>query len=195
MHDAAVRILERFNRKAALLNERRFLAAARNGAGIRSIRGELGKGAVIDHDLPDQEDLHSYLLTLRLFDQAKDGLALDAVAQLIASLPVAQALKDEARSIAGELRRFLGQPTKLVLNGHNPLRRELFDTMLYGGHAHANEDKEARFLAWTSDEFIRILTEAEFVDVLGGFTQAVFWMRQVNLQVLEELQSTTGLAS
>ena len=97
MHDAAVRILERFNRKATLLNERRFLAAVRDGAGIRSIRGELGKGAVIDHDLPDHEELDAYLLPFRLFDQSRDGLALDAVAELVASLPVAKELKDEAQ--------------------------------------------------------------------------------------------------
>jgi hypothetical protein len=180
--------MERFNRLAAILNESRYLSAVRRGAGIRSIRGEIGKDSVIDYDLPDREELHAFLLTLRLFDQRRDGLRLEQMATLHKSLPVPAELQENSRDVANRLAAYMDRKSKLSLAGHNPTWREIFDVLVYGGHAHVNDDKEDRFLAWTSDDFVKVLTEDELVEILGAFTQAVFWMRRVNLEVLAHLR-------
>ncbi len=188
MFETAIRRMERFNRLAAILNESRYLAAVRGGAGIKSIRGELGKGPVIDYDLPDREELHAYLLTLRLFDQKRDKLRLEQMVALHRTLPVPVELKASSQRIADKLAEYLRSRSKLSLAGHNPTRREVFDVLVYGGHAHVNDDKEDRFLAWTGNDFLKVLTEDELVEILAAFTQTVFWMRVANLDVLAHLR-------
>jgi hypothetical protein len=183
----ALRLLERYNRKAEILNRRSFLAAIRQGKGTFGISSRAGEGAVVTYDLPNEEELHAFLLTARLFDQDRDGLSFRRMVELYQHLAVPEALRTEVVQIASDLDRYMAAKSTLVLNGHHLTRREIFDVLLYGGHAHANDDKEEAFKRWSADEVVRVLTEVEFIDILACWTQSVFWMRQVHLRAFDHL--------
>jgi hypothetical protein len=99
----ALPILERYNRKAEILNRRSFLAAIRQGKGTFKISGMAGQGAVITYDLPNEEELHAFLLTARLFDQDCDGLSFKRMVELYRHLEVPEALRVEVAQIAPDL--------------------------------------------------------------------------------------------
>ena len=59
--------------------------------------------------------------------------------------------------------------------------------MLYGGLTHVDPSKQPEYERWQRDELLFTAIEAEFVDIMCVVTQAVFWIRQVNLGALEHL--------
>ncbi len=63
------------------------------------------------------------------------------------------------------------------------------ETMLYGGLAHVDPLKQPEYERWRRDDALFTAIEAEFVDIISVVTQAVFWLRQVNLKALEHLRA------
>ena len=66
---------------------------------------------------------------------------------------------------------------------------ELLHVWMYGKLAHVNADKREVLQRWRVDRDIEPLFQYEFEAILVPVTQAIFWMRQVNLRAIEELRA------
>jgi hypothetical protein len=62
---------------------------------------------------------------------------------------------------------------------------------LYGELAHVNPDKRAILERWGVAADVRSLFQFEFEVIVTQLTQAVFWIRQVNLRAIAELMAAT----
>jgi hypothetical protein len=183
----AQRRLRLFNDKAAHLNKSRFLAAVRSGKTTYRWLSRPGPGMHAERNLPHQEEIEAFVLTLRMFVQDRDGISVRAMAALYERLPVPQALIEEVRQIRTDLNGFLDGLSPFVLQGESLTRRRIMDTMLYGGLTHVDPSKQAEYERWRADQLLFTAIEAEFVDIICEVTQAVFWIRQANLRALEHL--------
>ena len=190
----AVRRLELFNAKATKLNGSRFLAAARSGRQGYRIAGKLGVGYELESHLPDDEDIESYVLTLRLFLQRLDRIDLKSIATTYESLPVSSTLQTRAGGIAKSVELYLDAQSPIIIDQQRLSRRTVWETILYGGLAHANPDKHPTYVTWTADELKRVVTHDQFVDIALVITQAIFDMRHVNIDALVELRKEIEVA-
>jgi hypothetical protein len=185
----AERRLRTFNEKAKRLNESRFLAAVRSGKTGYRWYTRPGVGLKAERNLPDVEEIEAFVLTLRLFLQDRDGISVRAISVLYEQLPLPPGLLDEVRSVRNELNDFLDGMTPFILQGEHLTRRRVMETMLYGGLAHVDPLKQPEYERWRRDDALFTAIEAEFVDIISVVTQAVFWLRQVNLKALEHLRA------
>jgi hypothetical protein len=183
----AERRLRTFNQKAEHLNGSRFLAAVRDGKTTWRWLSRPGLGMQAERNLPHYEEIEAFVLTLRMFRQDRDGISVRAMAALYERLPLPQALIEEVREIRKDLNVFLDGLTPFVLQGEPLSRRRVMDTMLYGGLTHVDPSKQPEYERWRRDELLFTAIEAEFVDIICVVTQAVFWIRQVNLRAIEHL--------
>jgi hypothetical protein len=183
----AERRLRTFNQKAEHLNNSRFLAAVRSGKTSYRWLGLGGSGVRAERNLPHQEEIEAFVLTLRMFVQDRDGISIRAVATLYERLPLPRALIEEVQKIRSDLNAFLDGLTPFVLQGEALTRRRVMDTMLYGGLSHVDPTKQPEYERWRRDELLFTAIEAEFVDIVCVVTQAVFWVRQANLRASEHL--------
>ena len=181
-------LFKRFNRKAESLNRRQYLQEIRTKQGLTGISTAPGVGITMEYDFPDEEHLFAFLFVLRQFDSHGDHISLRRIAALHQRLPTAPDLRRRARALSRDLDAYLKKPTKLILGDHQPTRREVFNVLLYGGYAHANDYHEPKFLQWTETEYVRVLTLDEFGEIALGYTQAVFFMRGLNIEALAELE-------
>ena len=187
MEAEAERRLRTFNEKAAELNDSWFLGAVRSGK--TSYVWHMGAEKEVDRNLPHREEIKSFVVTFRLFLQDRpDRISVKEIDALYEKLDVPQGMRDEVKTIRTDLNTFLDGKTPLVLKGEHLSRRRVMDTMLYGGIAHVNPKKQPEYERWRRDEVLFTAIEAEFVDIVSAFTQAVFWIRQVNLKALDHLK-------
>jgi len=186
----APRLLRLFNDRADELNESPFLAAVRAGKTDYSAHWERGKGGEVVPNLPDEWDIKSYVLIFRLFFQDLDGFSFDCLSQLYPKLEISNCLKVRADEVQSFVKKFLGGTSQIILDGEEISRQQIFDTLMYGGLAHANYDKHPLYEKWASHGLQKILAYKGFVHTLIGLTQAIFWMRRVNRDALQDLDES-----
>jgi hypothetical protein len=184
----APRLLRLFNTKAEELNESPFIAAVRAGKVNWSAHWERDKGGEVVPNLPDEWDINGYVLPFRLFFQDRDGFSFDCLSQLYPKLDISNCLKVRADEVQGYVKRHMGALSPVILDGEQMGRQQIFDTLMYGGLAHVNEDKQPMYDKWASHGLQKILVYSEFVQTLAALTQAIFWMRRVNRDALQELE-------
>jgi len=189
-----IELLELYSELAAELNESSFLREIREG---RSTTFQLlgGPFRAVREGGPSAEAMKAFLLTFRLFDQDRDGLSFKKMRELYGKLPVSQDLVNETELICQYVDRYLEGPSPFVIAGESIERRKLLRVWMYGKLAHVNADKREILEQWKVDRDVEPLFQYEFESILIPITQAIFWMRQVNMRAIKQLKARKQVAA
>ena len=183
----AIQRLRLFNEKADTVRRGSFLEkVSRDDHGV-TLHLRAGAPLSVEKRGVDEEATLALALTLRFFVQPRDGISLQQVAQVYESIPVPTKYSQSARSAADSVERFLDQPTGLVFQNSPITNRRLFEVFMYGGLAHANDDKRDEFERWTRGPF-REMMYYYFEDIaeeIIGVVRSFYNMNERTIAFLE----------
>lgn len=185
---SAVQALKLFNEKADKLERLSFtqkIFSEPSGVKIYWRQGEAFRNELVG---PDEESREAMLLTLRFFVQDNEQSSFRNIAEAYNALPVDPSLSGEFHNIRKQVNEFLDSKTWIRVDGSDLTYREIFEVFLYGYHAHANQDKKQKFEVWKSIPPFFGLVENDFIYTLAAILRAIFYIRNVNARVLEELR-------
>ncbi len=168
--ERAVKALELFNEKAEELLSSTFTKKVlEEGTGVTlhwNWETEEEK-TNFERRGPNKEDIKAFLLDYRFFIQDNDRSSFRNLKKLYSSDLLKAKFETRFDSARDALNSLLDSPSILTeSNGENPTQRKITDTFIYGGFAHANEDKEQLFKEWQGIPHFFPLIENEFVSTL-----------------------------
>ncbi len=185
-----ISILKLFNEKVDKLINSRFVRHIQENKGLKvSIKSSVGEKVGISHNLPDQDAIDAFILTVRFFIQNNEPTSLCNMAKLYSNVSVSSSIRNDYTWVRNKLNSELSKKSMFNLNGKELTRGEIFDTVIYGGLAHAQKDKKEDFDKWMKFEPLAAFIIAEFNNVLIYFLDCIAYARKVNLRALEELNS------
>jgi hypothetical protein len=140
-----VQKLKLFNEKIDLIRRGRFAALVSRPDHGFTLSLAAGAPMTVEKRGADEESTLALVTTLRFFVQERDGVTIAQIADLYDALPVEELAKTSAREAANANEEYLSRPCGVGLNGTNYTNREIFDIFMYGGLAHANEEKRPKY--------------------------------------------------
>lgn len=184
----AISILKLFNEKVDKLIKSRFVKHIQGNKGMKvSIKSSLGKKVDISHNLPDQDAIDAFVLTMRFFIQDNEPTSLCNMAKLYNDITVSSNIKDDFNWVRNKLNSELSKKSMFNLQNKHLSRGEIFDTVIYGGLAHAKKEKKEDFDKWMRIEPLAAFVIAEFNNVLIYFLDCIAYTTKVNTRALDEL--------
>ena len=147
----------------------------------------------LDEAVPSDESGDAFVLTLRLFLVNNEPISINNMAALYQTLPVPEETKALVKDCRDELKRHLDSYSHLGIEGKRLRQREILYVFLYGGLAHGNDKvKRHTFQRWQADPRRFAYLKALFVMLMMDCLEAIFWLRNCNLQTLESLGADSG---
>jgi hypothetical protein len=140
---------------------------------------------------PSQEAIDAFVLTFRFFIQDNERSSFRNIAAVYDTSNIENELKDRFESAREAVNKLLDSPNVLNINYNGVIlvNREIMEVFIYGGLAHANNEKYKRYKEWMSFPPSAVLLQACFTIVLGGILQAIVYISNINRQAIEELKS------
>lgn len=187
--DQTNRVLALFEEKAGYLLQ---LSAAKELLKTQSsnLRFDRECGWTSSYDGPKGELVDALALTLRLFVQEREPIAIRRMKALYPNLAVPDAIRFGFLEACGRLNAFLDSKTGLSIEaGKQLLNREIFEIFLFGNLAHVeNRKKRETFEALRGGPLFPLF-ELHFGVVLREFVIAISVLRNINEKALEHLRS------
>jgi hypothetical protein len=152
--------LSLFVEKADSLRQKSFSQdALRDGLTVTLHMNTSGGG--VQRNLPDQEQIESAIVTLRLFVQGNDAISLEKIDKLLTDQGLSFEWKKYFRQKHNQLKTYLdnvpetgvelmGNPNSENCDNRNYSNREIFDTFVYGEIAHTDSKHRPTYLIWRS---------------------------------------------
>lgn len=186
----AIQTLKLFNEKVDKLINSRFIKHVQNNKGLKwSFQSSVSQKVTISHNLPDQDSIDAFVLTIRYFIQDNETTSLRNMAKLYKDIPVSVNIKDEFNSVRDKLNLELRSQSMFNLDEKKLTRGEIFHTFIYGGLAHAESKKKADYDKWMQIEPLAAIITMEFNNVLIYILDCIAYIRKVNLQAIEEMKN------
>lgn len=182
-----LRSLRLFNEKVEKLAGNSFsrhVSQQKSGVTISDRNGQL---VVVERQGPGQESIEVFVLTLRFFIQDNEESSLRNVDRAYDAALVSSELQAEFRKTRQALNDYLDSETYHVAEGRQLTNREVLETFVWGGLAHANPDMKKRYDSWMAQGPFAEVYQFTFVTVLTAFMEALIRMRQVNVEVIEAM--------
>jgi ribosomal protein L30 len=130
-----------------------------------------------------QDEINAFVLDYRQVTQDNDPISIGNLSKLYAQPWMPKGARNSFEEARKKLNRQRDR-TSIISFGNDPLQmRDLIDTVVYGGLAHANPEKAARFESWEQSGIMGIIW-AEFFAYLRGFMDMLKFFRRLNGQVL-----------
>ncbi len=182
----ATATLEFFNEKADKLAGLSFTNHLRTTNLTVSVEYHDG-GLFLTDSAPPDEAIDAFVLTLRFFVQDNERISINRIGLLYESLDVDEQIKRLFREGRQSINKRLDSPSMFLVNDESLTHREIFDVFLYGGLAHGNDVKRARFREWQAGREIFALLRILFLSILGDLLEFIFWLRGFNAATLKIL--------
>ena len=162
-------VLEQFVDKAHKLRDFKFDEHAKSrGSGWQATRTE-NDDWVIDFAIPDVKEQDAFLLTFRMFVQPNESISFPNIHGLLIDKELSSELQEGIKSARRAYFKYLNSYsdyTVELFDGH-PTRREMLETVLYGGLAHGNDAETVqRYKKWSRDDIRANLLTQEFTAIL-----------------------------
>ena len=190
---SALRALRLFNAKAEKLDGLSFVARVFGhpiGFRLQADRA----GFLVSRRGPGAESIDALCLTIRFFVQDRDQSSFRALSRVYAFLGeqgvVDQASVAEfetARVAIEELKRSTPYIPPFEGKTHTPW--EIFDTILNGELAHANEEKAQLYQRWKSRPEVLLVMEHWFVKTLAALITIIDRVRPINERAIVSLKA------
>lgn len=181
--------LKTFNEKAELILESPLAKNVLQAELKCSFSWVSGQGAEISSPDFSETELHAFILTLRMFCQPRDSIALVNIQNDYASSQLSQQLRDAVSDEWNNLNTFLDSRSIVTWDNGPATYRELFDVVLYGDLAHLNPGKEERYKEWISKPMIVHHVNTLFLMVLQHLMCSISLFRVANIEALKEMNS------
>lgn len=138
---------------------------------------------------PQEEAIDAFVLTFRYFIQDNEATSFRKMAQSYADAPIGDSFKTQFAEIRETINSFLDSPPdfQIQYNGKTYSRREIIDIFVYGGLSHANPSKKTLYDEWMLIPPFKPLAENEFVYAISCVLRAIEWIKDLNSQVLKQL--------
>jgi hypothetical protein len=145
---------------------------------------------------PGEESVDALLLTIRFFTMSNESSSFAKLNEFYEKSGIPQELKDEFHKVRAELNEFLDSrgSINIEFNADELTNRVIFNTMIYGGTAHANDSVAvARFRNWMKMPVFIPLIMNEFNYILARFVGYVGTAWEINKRALAYLEKpSTG---
>ncbi len=139
----------------------------------------------------DEDATKALALDLRYFiwSQNRDGINLKQVLELYETLPVCEPDKRTVKDLVNSLESALDADAIII--GTEPVTwRRLLEVFMYGGLAHANDDKRALYKRWMKTESLATLMLYNFEKIVKAMVYVICQVRHVNERVIKALESS-----
>jgi hypothetical protein len=138
---------------------------------------------------PSQESIDSFILTFRFFIQDNEATSLSNISKLYEDPMVESEYRNRFISARKEVNDLLNSPNTLnvIIDDARPTNREIMETFIYGGLAHANRAKKKVYDEWMSFPPIGGLLTTCFTMILGRVLEALKYIADLNNEVLQSL--------
>lgn len=186
----AIEALTLFNEKTDELINSNFVKHMQSVDLKVSLRMLSGGEMEVKHTLPDQEIIKAFVLTIRFFIQDNESSSLRNLAKIFEKLHISHDLKNDFSRVKNRLNQEFEKKGFLNLNGKELTYREIFDTFIFGGLAHANKEKKKEYDNWMKDVSIASLLRMEFYTFLMYFLNCIAYIKKINLKAIAELNCT-----
>lgn len=183
----AISTLKLFNEKVDRLINSRFVKHIQEKGLKVSMKSSQGKKVDISHTLPDQDAIDAFTLTVRFFIQDNEPSSLNNMAGLYNEIPVSTDIKDDFNYTRDKLNSELDKKSMFNFKNKHLTKREIFDTFIYGGLAHAKPKKKKEFDAWMRVELFAAFITSDFANTLIYFLNCIAYIKKVNFKAIEEL--------
>lgn len=184
----AISALKLFNEKVKKLINSRFIKHIQEKGLKVSLKSSVDKEVEISDTLPDQDAINAFALTLRFFVQDNESSSLRNIAKFYNEVSVSSNIKNDFNFARNKLNSELNKKSMLNWQGKDLTKREIFDTFIYGGLAHANPEKKKNLDVWMQVKPLAAFITAEFYNSLIYLLHCIAYIKKANLRALEELK-------
>jgi hypothetical protein len=169
MKDETRVILQRLVEKAQKLREFKFDEHVKNiGLNMQAKQTEDNEW-IIDFGIPDVKEQDSFILTFRMFIQANEAISFPNIHGLLRDNELSSELREGIKSVRRAYFNYLNSHSDYTVElfDGRPTRRQMLETVLYGGLAHGNDPETVqRFKLWSRDGIRANLLMQEFTSIL-----------------------------
>lgn len=189
--------LELFNEKASKLFSLNFVKEVtypKTGVLISGAKNEKGSlDWTVTRKGPSQDSIDAFVLTFRFFIQDNEKSSFKNIASIYEELDNDQFSKNGFNAARKYINDFLDSlcAFNVTHNGKHITNREIMETFVYGGLAHANEKKQIIFKEWMEFPPSAALFEAAFVFILVRVLNAIDYISVINESVIKGLKNIT----
>ena len=120
----------------------------------------------------DEDAVLALVTPLRFFVQPRDGINLQQIVEIYDNLPVEDSAKQSARRAVDSVNNYLDSPLGFSFNGKEFSNRQVFETFMYGGLAHANDDKKLQYEEWMQGPFASVF-QFFFENIAANIVQKI----------------------
>jgi hypothetical protein len=131
----------------------------------------------------DQDDIDAFVLTYRMFIQQNDRVSLASLGKVYARDWMPEEPRESFQHAMSVVDEYLDSPIALVVYDQTISRRQLVDTVLYGGLAHSDVKKEAVYRSWMESGAAGFFW-VDFVVTMKDMTKYLAFYRELNEAVL-----------
>jgi hypothetical protein len=96
--------------------------------------------------------------------------------------------KKSARSAVENVDKYLDGGLGFALNGEVTTNRRLFEVVMYGGLAHANDDKRIEYDRWMKGPAAKFM-QFFFEDIVAHMLQVIVSFQSMNERTIQMLES------
>lgn len=139
---------------------------------------------------PSDEAIDAFVLTFRFFIQDNEKSSFRNMAAIYEQLPILEERKEEFKMARKCFNDFLDSNSFLHIDGQLLTYRHILDTFVYGSLSHANERKKKEYDLWMLNPFSNQIVTNEFVVTLARVFDVIFYIRNLNNEVIEGLAKT-----
>jgi hypothetical protein len=138
---------------------------------------------------PSVEAIKAFVLTFRFFIQDNESISLHKIASIYDSTNIEDKQKEFFNSARNSVNEMLDSPNlfSLKINDSIPTNREILDTFIYGGLAHAHPEKYKLFKEWMNFPPTAVILQTCFNTILGQILQALDYIKNVNMTTIDQL--------
>ena len=191
-----------FNEKVDKLNNNSFtkkMISEGFGVSFYEKKGEL----VVEKKLPSDEEIESFVLTIRFFCQNNESSGESSSIKKLADntyskLPDYRKEKTEFINARNKLNGYLDSPDeslKIYDNGKILTPRKIFDTILYGELAHSNKAKRTKYNEWMVHPIQGPILKTEFVRILSIILSCISSIQEINESLINDYDNCFKLST
>jgi len=182
---STIEALKLFNEKAQRLRDSRFIEILKNsGTTAISLQYRKDEGVQIESTLPDTDSIDAFVLNIRFFIQNNEKSSFENISKIYDELNIENKYKVQVEEARKELNSYLDSESHININNKKITRRNIFDTYIYGGLAHANPQKKKIYDEWMKEPMLSQFLNFEFVNILTDFIRIINYIASINLEVI-----------
>lgn len=178
-----LKAMKLFNDKAEKLNNNSFTKKITSeGFGI-TISAKKGGPVNVEKRYPTDESIEAFVLTLRFFIQDNEASSFGNLADIYSKLPDYCKEKIDFLNARKELNDYLDLPDKSLRineNGKTLTNREIYNTFIYGGLAHANKEYQKKYDEWMANPLLGPILQGEFINIMSNILRCIFYVQERN---------------